>query len=171
MNNNLIKCQDCGAEISISASSCPKCGSIANAMPSKDPVVDILKTIAFVVPVGGTFFLAGSMLVKAEKGGLNLFFWLTFFVLTGLLFATKKIVNKLEEKNWYYKDHTSKKMTYILYLPAWLVYVWSFDAPISIWYKSNIGFTNTSVAISWILTIALLVFGYKKFLRYFNLID
>jgi hypothetical protein len=165
MNNNLRKCVDCDEMVSVNANVCPNCGSTQNQTFKK-----VLISLMIGVPLSGAFLLATTMYHKAEKDSLNLYFFTTFILLSILLYLIKNKIKELGDR-WDYNENVSKKLTYILFLPSWVTYVSAFDAPLSIWYKSNIGFTDTSVAISWILTIILLVFGYKKFLRYFNLID
>lgn len=167
--NNLINCKDCSKEISRNAESCPHCGT--QMYPHNKMKSQYVLNIALMPIVAGLFFMFATMMNSAEKGGMNLIFWSTFFILTFVFYHNKRTtVKRAEYANWKYKENSSTIGTILLYFPVWTVYVWSFVAAVNIHTKHNNFLEDLSG--SQMITIYLLIWliGYRFFLKYFKLI-
>lgn len=169
MKSKLVECPDCKHQISINTLACPSCGATRESQREiKTKVIGIMGILTVIT---GVFLLATTMLATAEKGGTNLFFWTTFIALTALFLVGRAYLKtKAQDQNWYYKDHSSKFGTFILYLPAWTVYVWSIVAPLGVHSSYNgfmVGVDQGSIVIGLFLVW---IIGYRFFLKFLRLI-
>lgn len=168
-NNKLTNCRDCGKEVSKNADSCPHCGTQMYAHNKMK--LQHIYSIGLLPIVGGLFYLFATMMISAEKGGLNLIFWTTFFVLTAVFYMYKKtIVKRAKDANWKYKDNSTTLGTILLYFPTWTIYVWSFVAAINVHRKHNNLLEDLSGGQMISIYIVLWLVGYRFFLKYFRLI-
>lgn len=168
-NNNLTNCRDCGKEVSKNADSCPHCGT---QMYAHDKMkFQHIYNIGLLPIVAGLFFLFATMMISAEKGGVNLIFWTTFFTLTAVFYMHKKtIVKRAKDANWKYKDNSTTLGTILLYFPTWTIYVWSFIAPLGVHSQYNGFLVEVDQGGIFFGVLLFWLIGYRFFLKYFKLI-
>lgn len=168
-NNKLTNCRDCGKEVSKNADSCPHCGT--QRFAENKMKASFVMGVALLPIAMGLFLLFATMMISAEKGGLNLIFWTTFIVLTVFFYIVKKgPVRNTINANWKYKDNSTTLGTILLYFPTWTIYVWSFIAPLEVHYKYNDFLVEYSTQTVVLVYLIIWLVGYRFFLKYFRLI-